>query len=72
MGRAMRVVLRIHGVSMGWICLHHESVALARFRVDLYGSLQSEALRQLYNVVCSRHVGEHAGSLCRVPTDPKQ
>ena len=68
----MCVVLRVHGICVGWIRVHHELAAAACVRADMHGTFQSEAVRELHDVVRAGHVGEHAGAICRLLADPKQ
>jgi hypothetical protein len=56
-GRSYSPLLRIHGQRMGWIRFHYKPAASARLCVDLHGSFQPEAVRQLHHLVRSWNVG---------------
>lgn len=36
-GSADRTILRLHGVGMGWVCLHYEPDPPARFCPSVHG-----------------------------------
>lgn len=63
MGRVGCSLLRIHGVCMGWICVHHELATIARIRIDLHGEIQRKTICQLHHVVCDWNFGQHADSI---------
>lgn len=42
-----RSLLRLHGVCMGRLCLHHQSAAIACLCPHLHGSVQPQTIRQL-------------------------
>lgn len=64
--------LRVHGLCMGRICLHHQSAATARIRPDMHGVLQSAALRQLQYMVCIGDLGQYADPFRRLLAGQKQ
>jgi hypothetical protein len=64
MGRLDCSILRLHGIGLGWIRLHHQLAAITRLCPDPDGPLLSEALCQLYHMVCHWNIGKHADPLC--------
>ena len=72
MGGPHGVVLWVHGQRLGRLRLHHQLDPAPRVRVDLYGEVFSEVVRELYDVVCAGDVGEHADSVCGILADQEQ
>ena len=58
-----RSLLRVHGVSVGWLCLHHQSSTTTRIGPHLHGAIQCEAVRQLQYMVYFGNFGQHANPL---------
>ena len=67
--RLVCAVLWVYGFCMGWICLHYELATAACVRADLHGTVQSEAVCELYDVVCAGHACEHAGPIRGISAD---
>lgn len=45
LGCVDRALLRVHGVGVGWLCVHYEFATAARLRSDLHGKIQPQTLR---------------------------
>ena len=64
-------VLRIHGLSMGWIRLHHKPAPIACLRAHLHGTFQPSALRGLHHLVRSGDIGQHADTFRGLHAHPQ-
>lgn len=65
-GRPDRSLLRVYGVGLGRIRLHHQPITAACFCPHLHGTIQSETLCQLQHLVCPGDIGQYADTFCRL------
>lgn len=64
------VRLLLHGLRVGRLCLHHQSVAALRARAARHGEVLAEALRGLQFHVCAWNATCDADPVRWVPTRP--
>lgn len=58
------------GVSMGWLCIHHQPDSPTCVPAPDNGKVLSETVCQLHRVLHRRTAHVHADPLRRIPADP--